>query len=73
MPSNETTPSPFGAGAPAEIAAFGGAVFAVFADEESVAAFGPNPLDPRCRKPSAVAGRNQGWRVAAAIADFLAV
>ena len=49
----------------AEIADFGARTFAVFADEASLAAFGPNPLDPRCRVPSAVAGRAQGRRVAA--------
>ena len=38
---------------------------------ESLAAFGRNPLDPACRKPSALAGRNQGRRMAAAVADFL--
>jgi NTE family protein len=43
----------------------------VFADDESIAAFGPNPLDPACRKPSALAGREQGRRIAAAVTDFL--
>jgi NTE family protein len=73
LPSGEDTPSPFGAGAPAEIAAFPGTSFAVFADENSLAAFGPNPLDPRCRISSAVAGREQGRREAASVARFLGV
>ena len=49
VPSGADAPSPFGAGPAAEIAAFAGAAFAVFADDDSLAAFGPNPLDPRCR------------------------
>jgi len=36
-------------------------------------AFGPNPLDPRCRVASAVAGREQGRREAEALARFLGV
>ena len=40
-------------GRPPRLARFGGAAFAVFADAESLAAFGPNPLDPGCR-PSAL-------------------
>lgn len=71
VPSGVAAPSPFGGGATDEIAAFPGAVLAVFADDDALAAFGPNPLDPRCRVPSAVAGRAQGRREAAAIADFL--
>jgi NTE family protein len=71
VPQGETSPSPFGDGAPAEIGEFPGAAYAVFADDESLAAFGPNPLDPACREPSAVAGRRQGRRVADEIADFL--
>jgi NTE family protein len=71
VPSGRNTPSPFSAGAGEEVDAFGGATFAVFADDASIAAFGPNPLDPACRKPSALAGREQGRRAAAAIADFL--
>ena len=55
----------------AEIAAFGARTFVVFADEASLSAFGPNPLDPRCRVPSAVAGREQGRRVAAEVREFL--
>jgi NTE family protein len=70
-PSGRSTPSPFGGGAAEEVDAFGGSTFGVFADDESLAAFGPNPLDPACRKPSALAGREQGRRVAAAVADFL--
>ncbi|MGE2815426.1 patatin-like phospholipase family protein [Mycobacterium heidelbergense] len=71
VPSGVDTPSPFGAGPAAEIAAFPGAAFAVFADANSLAAFGPNALDPRCRIPSATAGREQGRREARAVAKFL--
>ena len=71
VPSGRSTPSPFGGGAAEEVDAFGGSAFGVFADDESIAAFGPNPLDPACRKPSALAGREQGRRIAAAVADFL--
>lgn len=73
VPAGENVPSPFSSGAAAEIAAFPGNKLAVFADDDAVAAFGPNPLDPRCRQPSAIAGRAQGRRVAAAVAEFLAV
>jgi NTE family protein len=72
VPASETAPSPFSSGTAAEIAAFGARTFAVFADEASLTAFGPNLLDPRCRRPSALAGREQGRRVAAAITEFLA-
>ncbi len=69
-------PSPFGGGPAAEIAAFAGTKFSVltvFADDNSLAAFGPNPLDPRCRITSAVAGRRQGRGEARAVARFLRV
>lgn len=71
VPSGEFAPSPFGNGAAAEIAAFSGSAFGVFADDASLAAFGANPLDPACRAPAASAGREQGRRVAAAVAEFL--
>jgi NTE family protein len=71
VPSGVDAPSPFGAGPAAEVSAFPGAAFAVFADADSLAAFGPNALDPGCRIPSALAGREQGRREAAAIARFL--
>jgi NTE family protein len=71
VPSGVDTPSPFGPGPVAEIAAFAGATFSVFADRDSLAAFGPNALDPRCRIPSATAGRAQGRREARAVAKFL--
>lgn len=71
VPSGVNTPSPFGPGPAAEVAAFDGAALAVFADENSLTAFGPNPLDPRCRVASAVAGREQGRREAGAVARFL--
>ncbi|MEE6175920.1 patatin-like phospholipase family protein [Mycobacterium sp. 050134] len=71
VPSGADSPSPFGDGPAAEIAAFPGATLGVFADGDSLAAFGPNPLDPRCRVDSARAGRAQGRREAAAVARFL--
>jgi NTE family protein len=71
VPASETAPSPFSSGTAAEIAAFGARTFAVFADDASLAAFGPNLLDPRCRRPSTLAGREQGRRVAAAVTEFL--
>lgn len=73
VPSGADAPSPFGDGPAAEIAAFRGAAFAVFADDDSLAAFGSNPLDPRCRVASALAGRDQGRREADAVARFLGV
>ncbi len=73
VPSGADAPSPFGAGPAAEIAAVAGTTLAVFADDDSLAAFGPNPLDPRCRVGSAVAGRAQGRREAGAVARFLGV
>ncbi len=71
VPSGAAAPSPFGAGPGAEVAAFDGAAFGVFADDDSLAAFGVNPLDPRCRVASAKAGRAQGRREAAALTAFL--
>jgi NTE family protein len=73
VPAGADAPSPFGAGLAAEVAAFAGSTFTVFADDDSLAAFGPNALDPHCRVASAVAGREQGRRDAAAIARFLGV
>ena len=73
VPAGESAPSPFGAAAATEIAGFDGAAFGVFADDESLAAFGANPLDPRCRRGSAEAGRAQGRRVAVAVGEFLGV
>jgi NTE family protein len=73
IPAGVSTPSPFGAGPAAEIAAFGGTAFGIFADATSLAAFGPNPLDPRCRIGSAEAGRAQGRREAAGVAAFLGI
>jgi NTE family protein len=72
VPAGETAPSPFSRGAAAEVAAFDGRTYAVFADGVALRAFGTNPLDPACRVPSARAGREQGRRHAAAIAEFLA-
>jgi len=47
-----------------------GETFVVFADQESVAAFGTNPLSPATRGPAARAGRAIGQAQAAAIAAF---
>jgi NTE family protein len=71
LPQGRSTPSPFGGGAVEEVDGLSDSGFGVFADEESLAAFGANPLDPACRAPSALAGRAQGRRVAADIAEFL--
>ncbi|HEU0190029.1 MAG TPA: patatin-like phospholipase family protein [Mycobacterium sp.] len=71
VPAGESAPSAFGGGPAAEIAAFPGRAFGVFADPASLAAFGPNVLDPRRRRASALAGREQGRRVAAGVAAFL--
>ena len=71
VPAAQNAPSPFNAGAAAEIAAFAGRTCQVFADDDAVTAFGPNPLDPACRTPSARAGREQGRRVAERVAEYL--
>ena len=73
VPAGADAPSPFGPGPAAEIATFGGRTCTVFADDDSLAAFGANPLDPRCRVGSAMAGRAQGRREAASVARFLDV
>jgi NTE family protein len=73
VPAGELAPSSFGDGPASEIAAFGGTALGLFADDESLAAFGSNPLDPRCRVASAEAGRAQGRREAAAVAAFLGI
>ncbi len=72
VPSGKGAPSPFGRDPAVEVDAFPGRAFGVFADDDALAAFGPNPLDPACREPSARAGRAQGRRAAAAVAEFLA-
>ncbi|ABM15463.1 patatin-like phospholipase family protein [Mycolicibacterium austroafricanum] len=73
VPSGANSPSPWGTGTVAEIEGFPGATLAVFADDESLAAFGANPLDPACRAPAAQAGRAQGRREARKVAEFLSV
>jgi NTE family protein len=73
VPSGASAPSPFGPGPVAEIAAFVGPALGVFADDESLAAFEPNPLDPGCRIASAHAGREQGRREAAGVGAFLGI
>ncbi|KUI19087.1 MULTISPECIES: patatin-like phospholipase family protein [Mycobacterium] len=69
IPQGLSSPSPFGTGARDEVTTRN--TFGVFADDESLAAFGANPLDPACRTPSAHAGRRQGRGVAAQIAEHL--
>lgn len=71
VPSGVDAPSPWRTPAAEEIDAFPGATLAVFADSKSLAAFGPNSLDPACRRPSAEAGRVQGRQVADRVASFL--
>lgn len=71
VPSGVDAPSPWGTPAAEEVDAFPGAALAVFADSKSLAAFGPNSLDPACRRPSAEAGRVQGRQVADRVASFL--
>ena len=71
VPAAADAPAPFGDGAAAEIDAFDGPTFAVFADDDARTAFGANPLDPGCRGPSALAGHAQGRRAAEALARFL--
>jgi NTE family protein len=73
VPAGVSAPSPFGPGPVAEIAAFDGTALGIFADDKSLAAFGPNALDPRCRVASAEVGRAQGRREAAGVAAFLGV
>lgn len=72
VPSGKGAPSPFGPDPAVEVDGFSGRSLGVFADDDSLAAFGPNPLDPECREPSARAGRAQGRRVAAEVTEFLA-
>jgi NTE family protein len=73
VPSGRGAPSPFGRDPVVEVDSFPGRAFGVFADDDALAAFGPNALDPACREPSARAGRAQGRGVAAKIAEFLAI
>jgi NTE family protein len=73
VPTGVAVPSPFGAGPVGEIAGFDGTTLSLFADHTSLEAFGPNPLDPRCRIVSAEAGRAQGRREAAGVAAFLGI
>ncbi len=73
VPAGVSAPSSFGAGPAAEVGVFRGMALGVFADDASLAAFGSNPLDPRCRVGSAGAGRVQGRREAAALAAFLGI
>ena len=47
-------------------------VFVINADEDSLAAFGNNPLSPATRRPAAMAGRVVGRRLAEQVAAFWA-
>ena len=59
--------------ATAELDALGGVPTAIiYADQVSIAAFGPNPLDPTTRRASAEAGRAVGRASAARVAATLA-
>ena len=64
--------SPFGQAVPdAELEALASTrVLTVYADADSIAAMGTNPLDPASRRPSAIAGRERGRQVAADVAAF---
>ncbi len=73
VPAGASAPASFGAGPAAEIGAFRGTALGVFADAESLGAFGSNPLDPHCRVAAAEAGRAQGRREAAAVAAFFGI
>ena len=70
VPSPEQ--SPFGQAIPdAELEALTSArVLTVYADADSVAAMGANPLDPASRQPAAIAGRERGRRLSGEIAAF---
>jgi NTE family protein len=71
-PTTSPGVSPFGRSLADELAHHrAGPAIGIFADDASIAAFGRNPLDPDCRAPSAVAGREQGRRTAAELAAFL--
>jgi NTE family protein len=72
VPSGRGAPSPFGRDPALEVDGFPGRALGVFADDDALTAFGPNPLNPACREPSARAGRAQGRRVATEVAGFLA-
>lgn len=70
-PTPEPGLLPFGGSLADELTEYPGRMFGIFANDASIAAFGRNPLDPVCRRPSAVAGRDQGRRQAAEVAKFL--
>ena len=71
-PMAEPGVSPFGRSLADELLQHrAGPAVGIFADDASTAAFGRNPLDPDCRVPSAIAGREQGRRTAEELAAFL--
>lgn len=70
-PSPPGTTAMWGADLDAELAGLApAATLVLYADEDSVAAFGSNPLSPATRPPSARAGREVGRRVARQVAEF---
>ena len=70
-PTAEPGLSPFGRSLADELAQHSGPTLGLFADDDSLAAFGSNPLHPGRRGPSATAGREQGRREATRLAAFL--
>jgi NTE family protein len=53
-----------------ELGAGGSRVETVFPDAPSLAAFGPNMMDPSTRPPAARAGHNQGRALAEPLTAF---
>jgi NTE family protein len=64
--------SPFGQAIPdADLEALSSSrVLTVYADDDSIAAMGRNPLDPASRRPAALAGRERGRALAHEVAAF---
>ena len=70
MPQAERTDAVFSID-PAELEALAPSrVHVIYADDAAIEAFGTNPLDPGARKPSALAGRELGRRLAPQVAEF---
>lgn len=68
-PSPANSPGLLGPSLEEEIATLKDSLL-IAADDDSIAAFGANPLDAATRRPSALAGRAQGLRAAAAVAEY---
>jgi NTE family protein len=68
VPGPEVSPMGPAITPPELVALAGSRLRIVYADEDSLAAMGSNPLDPESRGPAAQAGRRVGRRVAAAVA-----